>query len=113
MMAQPGGTAATYKPFTATPGYHGEFYIDPDTGVILRAITSADLKPTEIVHQEDIRVDYGPVNVDGKQLIVPLSSVTVTELSPNGDAFVKYTTRRTIFDATYKDYILADVPKSR
>lgn len=113
MMAQPGGTAVTYKPFTTTPGYHGEFFIDPDTGVIVRLITSAELKPTDIVHHEDIREDYSPVNVAGKQLIVPVSIVTLIELSPNGEAFVKYTTRRTIFDVTYKEYIFADVPKAK
>ncbi len=113
MMAQPGGTAATYKPFTANPGYHGEFFIDPDTGVIVRLTTSAELKPTDIVRHEDIRVDYGSVNVDGKPFVVPVKSITLTELSPNGDAFVKSFTRRTVFEANYKSYILADVPRAR
>lgn len=113
MMAQPGGASTTFKPFTTTPGYHGEFFIDTETGVIVRVTTSAELKPTDIVHQEDIRIDYGPVNVDGKQLIVPVRSFTLIELSLNGDAYVKYTTRRTLFDITYKNYILADVPKGK
>jgi len=113
MMAQPGGTAVTYKPFSATPGYHGELFVDPDTGVILRLNTSAELKPTDIVHQEDIRIDYGPVDVDGKPLVVPLRNYTLVELSPNGDAFVKDSARRTLFDVTYRSYILADVPKGK
>ncbi len=113
MMAQPGGTAATFKPFTANPGYHGEFFIDPDTGVIVRLTTSAELKPTDIVRREDIRVDYSSVTVDGKPLVVPIKSVTLTELSPNGDAFVKSYTRRSVFEANYKDYIIADVPRGK
>ncbi|HEX7159366.1 MAG TPA: hypothetical protein VF214_10145 [Edaphobacter sp.] len=113
IMAQPGGTSATFKPFTANPGYHGEFFIDPDTGVIVRVITSAELKPTDIVQQENIRIDYGTANIDGKPLIVPKRSFTLTELAPNGDAFVKYSLRRTIIEAAYKNYTLADVPKER
>jgi hypothetical protein len=113
MMAQPGGTAVSYKPFSATPGYHGEFFVDPDTGVILRLGTSAELKPTDIVHHEDIRIDYGSVSVDGKLFVVPLRSYTLVELSPNGDALVKDSTRRALFDTTYKSYIMADVPKAK
>jgi hypothetical protein len=113
MMAQPGGTSATFRPFTANPGYHGEFFIDPDTGVVVRVITSAELKPTDIVQQENIRIDYGAVNVDGKPLIVPTHSFTQTELAPNGDALVKYALRRTIIEANFKNYTLADVPRGK
>jgi len=113
IMSQPAGTDASYKPFTANPGYHGEFFIDPDRGVIVRVITNAELKPTDIVQQENIRIDYGPATIDGQQLIVPIRSFTLMELAPNGDASVKYTLRRTIFDASYKNYILADVPRGK
>ena len=66
IMAQPGGTATSFKSFKADPGYHGELFVDPETGTIVRLITKADLKPTDLVQQEDIRVDYGPVEVAGK-----------------------------------------------
>lgn len=102
--AQPGGMATSFKSFKAAPGYHGELYVDPETGTIVRLITKADLKPTDLVQQEDIRVDYGPVTVDGKQYVVPLQSMILTQVVPNGDAFVKYSTRRTLFDVEYQNY---------
>ena len=102
--SQPGGTSTTFKSFTANPGYHGEFYIDPETGTILRLVTKADLKPTDPVQQEDIRVDYAPVDIAGKQYVVPVKSSILTEVAPYGDSYVKYTTRRTLFDVSYQNY---------
>jgi hypothetical protein len=112
IMAQPGGIDTSFKPFTAAPGYHGELFIDAETGTIVRLITRADLKPTDLVQQEDIRVDYGPVEIEGKQYVVPLKSVILTQVAPNGDAFVKYSTRRTLFDVTYQNYKPARPPGS-
>jgi hypothetical protein len=104
IMAQPGGIDTSFRPFTAAPGYHGELFVDAETGTIVRLITRADLKPSDLVQQEDIRVDYGPVEVEGKRYIVPVKSVILTRVVPNGDAFVKYSTRRTLFDVTYQHY---------
>ncbi len=100
------GTVTTFKPFLAKPGYHGQLFIDPETGTIVRLITQADLKPTDFVHQEDIRVDYSRVNIGGKQYVVPVKSVILTEVVPNGDSYVKYSTRRTLFDMEYRNYQL-------
>jgi hypothetical protein len=102
--AQPGGTSTSFKSFTAAPGYHGELYVDPETGTILRLITKAELKPTDPVQQEDIRVDYAPVDIAGKQYVVPVKSSILTEVAPYGDSYMKYTTRRTLFDVTYQNY---------
>ena len=35
------GTNTSFAPFKTTAGYHGEFFIDPDTGTIVRLITQA------------------------------------------------------------------------
>jgi hypothetical protein len=72
-------------------------------------ITIADLKPTEVVHQSDTRVDYGPMSVDGKPLVLPMKTFTNTEVVPNGDSGSagRYSTRRTLFTAEYKNYSLA------
>src|ERR1035438_1983865 len=40
-------TATDWKAFKTTVGYRGEFFIDPDTGVIVRVVTQAGLKPTD------------------------------------------------------------------
>ncbi len=98
-------TATDWKGFKTIVGYHGEFFIDPDTGTIVRLITQAGLKPTDFVHQEDMRIDYGPVVVDGKTYVVPVDSFTFTEVVPNGDNYAaRYSVRHTLFSVTYKDY---------
>jgi hypothetical protein len=102
----PAGSVTTFKAFSAKPGYHGELFIDPETGTIVRLITQAELKPTDLVHFEDMRTDYGQVDIGGKQYIVPVKSIVLTEVVPNGDSYVKYSVRRTFFDVDYKSYQL-------
>ncbi len=88
--------------------YHGEFYIDTDTGIVVRMITVAELKPSEIVHQQQTRIDYGPVTVAGKPVILPVRTIVSTEVVPNGDSQVgKYSVRNTYLSTEYKDYQLA------
>lgn len=89
--------------------YHGEFFVDPDTGIVVRMIAQIEFKPTEVVHQEDTRVDYGPEKVGDKTLIVPMRTVILTEVVPNGDsqAAGRFSTRDTFFTIEYKDYQLA------
>lgn len=95
----------SWKDFKSTVGFHGEFFIDPTTGAIARLVTQAELKPTDFVHQEDTRIDYGPVPVAGEIYMLPLDSFTITEVVPNGDNYAAvYSVRHTIFAATYKNY---------
>jgi hypothetical protein len=101
-------TGTTWKDFKTTVGYHGEFFIDPQSGAIVRLITQAELKPTDFVHQEDIRIDYGAVGIEGRTFILPVASYTITEVVPNGDNYAAtYSVRHTIFRTTYKNYLLA------
>jgi len=95
--------------------YHGEFFIDPDTGIVVRMIAQVDFKPTEVVHQEDTRVDYGPEKVGDKTLVLPMRTVILTEVVPNGDsqAAGKFSTRDTFFTIEYKDYQLAGAAGQR
>lgn len=89
-------------------GYHGEFFIDPDTGIIVRMITEAEQKPSDMVHQVDTRIDYGPVTVGTKALVLPVKSVVITEVVPNGEAGAGgFSTRCTLFTSEYKNYELA------
>ncbi len=99
-------TATDWNNFKTTVPYRGELFIDPESGIVVRMITSADLKPTEVVHQVDERIDYGPATVGGKTLIVPIRTIVNTEVVPNGDsgAAGRYSTRRTLFTSEFKDY---------
>jgi len=73
---------------------------------VVRLVTQAEFKGTDVVHQEDQRIDYGPVPVGGKTLVLPIKTVVETEVVPNGDsqAAGKYSTRHTFFTAEYKNY---------
>ena len=104
------GTLTSFHPYEAARGYHGEIFIDSATGVVMRIITRAEMKPTDFVQQEDIRVDFAPVSVGGALYNVPTRSTILTTVVPNGDAFVKFSTRRTIFDVTYTKYQPASTP---
>jgi hypothetical protein len=106
----PGGiqSVSSFVPFKKVVGYHGELFIDPDTGTILRIITHADLKPADFVFREEMRIDYGPVVVNGKEYVLPRSSFTITEENPNADnASAVCTVRHTLFHVAYQNYSLA------
>jgi hypothetical protein len=98
-------SVTTWKPFKKVVGYHGELYIDQEKGTIVRTITTADLKPSDFVHTESIRVDYAPVVVDGKELTVPADSFIINEVVPGGDSGSgSYSVRHTLFNITYQNY---------
>ncbi|HWE85684.1 MAG TPA: hypothetical protein VG267_12130 [Terracidiphilus sp.] len=86
-------------------GYRGEFFIDPDSGIVVRMITMAEQKSSDMVHQLDTRIDYGPVTIGGKALVLPVRSVMITEVVPNGEAGAGgFSTRTTLFTSEYKNY---------
>lgn len=95
----------TWHDFKTIAPYHGEFFIDPETGIVVRMITEAELKPSDVVHQVDTRIDYGLVKVGAKGLVAPVRTILNTQVVPNGDSGARiYSTRRTLFIAEYKDY---------
>ena len=101
-------SVSTWEPFKKVVGYHGEFFINPDTGLVVRVITRAEMKPTDLVLREDRRIDYGPVVVAGKQLMLPRVSITAMVAVPNGDNNTDTRTiRHTFFLASYQYYKLA------
>jgi hypothetical protein len=72
-------------------------------------ITEAELKPSELVHELDTRIDFSPFQVNNKMLVVPVKTFVNTLVVPHGDSgAATYTTRRTLFTSEYKDYAQAD-----
>ena len=68
-------------------------------------ITMDDQKSSDMVHQLDTRIDYGPVVIGGKPLILPVRSIMITEVVPNGEAGAGgFSTRTTLFTSEYKNY---------
>ena len=89
--------------------YHGELFVDPATGIVLRMVTMAEFKSSDPVHQEDQRIDYLPVSVGDKMMVLPVRTMINTEVVPTGDSVSagKYTTRRTMLTSEYKDFQIA------
>jgi tetratricopeptide (TPR) repeat protein len=98
------GTSTSFEPFKSTVGYHGELFVDPETGTVVRLIVRAELKPGDFIQQEDTRIDYGTVEVGGKAYVVPTRNILLTTMVPSGNSFEKFTMRRTLFDASYSNY---------
>ncbi|MGA9426978.1 MAG: hypothetical protein WBV33_18015, partial [Terracidiphilus sp.] len=98
-------TTTDWHDFHATTPYHGELFIDPDSGVVVRMITMAEFKPSDVVHQVDTRVDYGPVTAGARTLILPVKTIVNTLVVPGGDSGAAfYTTRRTFFISEFNGY---------
>jgi hypothetical protein len=98
-------TTTDWHDFRATAPYHGDFFVDPDTGAVVRLITQAELKPSDLVHQVDTRIDYGPVRAGARTLLVPVKTFVNTLVVSGGDSGAQiYTTRCTLFTSQFTTY---------
>ncbi len=98
-------TSTDWHQFKSVTPYHGELFIDPDSGIVVRMIVESELKPSDVVHRVDTRVDYAPVLVGGKTFVLPTKSFVNTEVVPNGESGAGgYSTRCTLFTSEFKDY---------
>jgi len=73
---------ANFKEVDEISGYHGEIAVDPESGAILRLTVEADLLPGDPVTRAAITVDYGPVEIGGKNYMCPAKSVSLS-VSPD------------------------------
>jgi hypothetical protein len=98
-------THTEWHNFKTTAPYHGRFFIDPDSGIVVRMIVETELKPEEVVHQLDMRVDYGAVKAGANTLVVPVKTVINSVVVPNGESGAGgYSTRAILLSSTYSDY---------
>jgi hypothetical protein len=98
-------TNTEWHDFKASVPYHGRLFIDPETGIVLRMIVETDLKTSDVVHQMDTRIDYGPVKVGQGTFVVPVKSVINSVVVPNGESGAGgYSTRTTLFRSEYSEY---------
>lgn len=65
--------------YHGTPGYHGDLFLDPTSGAIVRVTLEAELKPTDLVRRAAISVLYGPVEIGGTRYICPIHSVAISQ----------------------------------
>jgi len=98
-------SVTTYRPYKKTAGYHGELFIEPQSGTVDRVIAIADLKPGDYVHQEAIRMDYTPTVVDGTEYVLPLDHFLANEVVPGGESSSSaYSVRHMLFYVAYANY---------
>jgi len=100
-------TNTEWHEFKTTAPYHGSLFIDPDTGIVWRMIVEAELKPSQVVHQLDIRVDFGAVKTIHGAFVVPVKTVINSVVVPNGESGAGgYSTRNILLSSQYSDYKL-------
>ena len=66
--------------FEYKAGYHGELYLDPATGDVDRITLEAELTEDDPVMVSGTAVQYGRVEIGGKEYICPVRSVAVSEV---------------------------------
>jgi hypothetical protein len=94
--------------------YHGEIGIDPADGSILRLTMVADMKPSDPATRAGLLVDYGPVEIAGRNYICPVNSVAVSLVpkvrgdsdSTNGQRVSRGPLQTRVNDVVFKDYHL-------
>ncbi|MGA7245650.1 MAG: hypothetical protein WBX19_20880, partial [Terracidiphilus sp.] len=64
--------------FREKPAYRGEIYLDPATGAIDRITLQAELTDTDPVTASGIAVQYGRVEIDGKNYICPMQGIAIS-----------------------------------
>jgi len=73
------GSKEDWNVYETLPSYHGEIAIDPESGAILRLTIQTDILEHQPIFRADIMVEYGPVELGGKQYLLPARSVTVSQ----------------------------------
>ena len=74
------GRNASLSEFKATPAYHGEIAINPNSGAIMRIVLKTDLKVGIELTRMDLAVDYGRVTIGGRSFICPVRGVSIANV---------------------------------
>jgi hypothetical protein len=63
--------------FDEQAAYHGEIVFNPDDGSILRMTVEAEMPPQGLVPKAGIAIEYGSVEIGGKNYVCPIKSISV------------------------------------
>ncbi|MFP5236001.1 MAG: VWA domain-containing protein [Acidobacteriota bacterium] len=74
----PNDEAAAAISYHGTPAYHGDLYIDPQTGAVLRVTVDAEFENAAILTRASVAIQYGKVEIGGKTYICPVRSVSIS-----------------------------------
>ena len=89
------------KRFRAKPAYHGELHVDPSTGAISRITLEDKLNAESPVRVARISVQYGNIEIGGKNYVCPIHSVAAAEFY---DPKVAATRERFVNVVHFSDY---------
>jgi hypothetical protein len=96
--------------YSEQAAYHGEIQFDPATGAILRITAEAELDPGELVSMAGMVVEYAPVIIGTKTVILPVKSVSLLQAHTvhprNGMRSATYSSTPKTFlnDTVFADY---------
>ena len=90
--------------YHGTPSYHGNLYLDPATGVVLRVTVESDLKPSDPITRAAISVQYGPVEIGGSSYICPVHSIAISLTKSHARADMSDTEILRINEVNFTDY---------
>jgi hypothetical protein len=90
--------------YHGTPSYHGNLYLDPATGAVLRFTIESDLKPSDPIMRADILVQYGPIEIDGKSYICPVHSIAISLVKSQARGDMSDREIRRINEVSFIDY---------
>ena len=65
--------------FKTQPEYRGELFVDPRNGTVDRITVEAEMKDTDPLRRSALAVQYGRVEIGGKQFVCPVRGVAITE----------------------------------
>ena len=63
--------------FSENAAYHGEIAFDPASGAVLRIAMEAEMPAGELVTKAAMLVEYGPMEIAGKNYVCPTKSVSI------------------------------------
>lgn len=66
--------------FRDHPAYHGELILSPDSGSILRITIEADLEGSVPILTSQLSVQYGDVEIGGRDYLCPVQSIAMTTI---------------------------------
>jgi hypothetical protein len=90
--------------YHGTPGYHGNLYLNPATGVVLRVTVETDLKPSDPITRAATSVQYGPVEIGGKSYICPMHSIAISLTKTHGKGDMSDMEILRINEVSFTDY---------
>ena len=75
------GGKENWNVYETIPSYHGEIAIDPVTGGIRRLTIQTDIPANQPIYRADILVEYGTIELGGREYLLPARSVTISQAS--------------------------------